>query len=86
MFFSLAASLLPSGSAGVAVGFGGYVGSSRLDTSFSSEESSSSLVRFSFSFLSIFINDCHSISIFISRHLEFFMSGTCIHAMLVSNC
>ncbi|XP_065847176.1 E3 ubiquitin-protein ligase listerin [Euphorbia lathyris] len=36
---SLAAALLPSSSA-AAVGFGGYVGSSRLDTSLSSEESS----------------------------------------------
>ncbi|RVX22717.1 E3 ubiquitin-protein ligase listerin [Vitis vinifera] len=33
---SLAASLLPSGTA--AVGFGGYVGSSRLDSSLASEE------------------------------------------------
>lgn len=37
---SLAASLLPSASAGVAVGFGGYVGSSRLESTLSSEESS----------------------------------------------
>uniref|UniRef100_A0A2C9U3H8 E3 ubiquitin-protein ligase listerin n=1 Tax=Manihot esculenta TaxID=3983 RepID=A0A2C9U3H8_MANES len=39
---SLAASLLPSGSA-AAVGFGGYVGSSRLDTSLSTEEASAFL-------------------------------------------
>ncbi|KAK6234537.1 hypothetical protein SCA6_009874 [Theobroma cacao] len=37
---SLAASLLPSGSAAAAVGFGGYVGSSRLDSSISAEDSS----------------------------------------------
>ncbi|VVB16450.1 unnamed protein product [Arabis nemorensis] len=36
---SLAASLLPSGSAAAAVGFGGYVGSSRFDTSLSNEDS-----------------------------------------------
>lgn len=35
---SLAASLLPSGSAAAAVGFGGYVGSSRLDSSISRED------------------------------------------------
>ncbi|XP_050216478.1 E3 ubiquitin-protein ligase listerin [Mercurialis annua] len=38
---SLAASLLPSASAAAAVGFGGYVGSSRLDASLASEESTS---------------------------------------------
>lgn len=38
---SLAASLLPSGTA--AVGFGGYVGSSRVDSSFSAEASTASL-------------------------------------------
>lgn len=37
---SLAASLLPSASGGVAVGFGGYVGSSRLESTLSNEESS----------------------------------------------
>ncbi|XP_010446177.1 PREDICTED: E3 ubiquitin-protein ligase listerin-like [Camelina sativa] len=36
---SLAASLLPSGSAAAAVGFGGYVGSSRFETSISNEDS-----------------------------------------------
>ncbi|XP_022730534.1 LOW QUALITY PROTEIN: E3 ubiquitin-protein ligase listerin [Durio zibethinus] len=36
---SLAASLLPSSSAAAAVGFGGYVGSSRLDSSLSTEDS-----------------------------------------------
>ncbi|KAL2317406.1 hypothetical protein Fmac_031282 [Flemingia macrophylla] len=36
---SLAASLLPSGSAAAAVGFGGFVGSSRLDLPTSSEDS-----------------------------------------------
>ncbi|TKY56572.1 E3 ubiquitin-protein ligase listerin [Spatholobus suberectus] len=36
---SLAASLLPSGSAAAAVGFGGFVGSSRLDPPSSSEDS-----------------------------------------------
>lgn len=46
-FFSLAASLLPSASAGVAVGFGGYVGSSRLESTLSSEESSPYLVNHS---------------------------------------
>ncbi|OAO89795.1 hypothetical protein AXX17_AT5G57770 [Arabidopsis thaliana] len=39
---SLAASLLPSGSA-AAVGFGGYVGSSRFQTSLSNEDSASFL-------------------------------------------
>ncbi|KAJ0075996.1 hypothetical protein Patl1_35096 [Pistacia atlantica] len=37
---SLAASLLPSGSTSVAVGFGGYVGNSRLDSSLATEDSS----------------------------------------------
>ncbi|XVE58949.1 hypothetical protein DITRI_Ditri05aG0004100 [Diplodiscus trichospermus] len=37
---SLAASLLPSSSAAAAVGFGGYVGRSRLDSSLSTEDSS----------------------------------------------
>lgn len=36
---SLAASLLPSSSAAAAVGFGGYVGSSRFDSSLSTEDS-----------------------------------------------
>ncbi|CAA7032335.1 unnamed protein product [Microthlaspi erraticum] len=36
---SLAASLLPSGSAAAAVGFGGYIGSFRFDTSLSNEDS-----------------------------------------------
>ncbi|KAL0735081.1 hypothetical protein Bca4012_011291 [Brassica carinata] len=36
---SLAASLLPSGSAAAAVGFGGYVGSSRFESSVSNEDS-----------------------------------------------
>ncbi|XP_013682421.2 E3 ubiquitin-protein ligase listerin-like [Brassica napus] len=36
---SLAASLLPSGSAAAAVGFGGYVGSSRFEASLSNEDS-----------------------------------------------
>ncbi|XP_010483427.1 PREDICTED: E3 ubiquitin-protein ligase listerin-like [Camelina sativa] len=36
---SLAASLLPSASAAAAVGFGGYVGSSRFETSISNEDS-----------------------------------------------
>ncbi|XP_023635520.1 E3 ubiquitin-protein ligase listerin [Capsella rubella] len=36
---SLAASLLPSGSAAAAVGFGGYVGSSKFETSISNEDS-----------------------------------------------
>ncbi|CAH8358759.1 unnamed protein product [Eruca vesicaria subsp. sativa] len=36
---SLAASLLPSGSAAAAVGFGGYVGSSRFESSISNEDS-----------------------------------------------
>ncbi|KAE8722748.1 E3 ubiquitin-protein ligase listerin [Hibiscus syriacus] len=36
---SLAASLLPSSSAAAAVGFGGYVGSSRLDSTLSTEDS-----------------------------------------------
>ncbi|XVF20393.1 hypothetical protein REPUB_Repub11eG0194700 [Reevesia pubescens] len=36
---SLAASLLPSSSAAAAVGFGGFVGSSRLDSSLSTEDS-----------------------------------------------
>ncbi|CAH2069534.1 unnamed protein product [Thlaspi arvense] len=40
---SLAASLLPSGSAAASVGFGGYVGSSRFETSLSNEESASFL-------------------------------------------
>ncbi|XWS74417.1 hypothetical protein CRYUN_Cryun02cG0214200 [Craigia yunnanensis] len=40
---SLAASLLSSSSAAAAVGFGGYVGSSRLDSSISTEDSSSFL-------------------------------------------
>ena len=42
LFCSLAASLLPSGAA--AVGFGGYVGSSRVDSSFSAEAPTASLV------------------------------------------
>lgn len=41
---SLAASLLPSGSAATAVGFGGYIGSSRFETSLSNEDSASFLV------------------------------------------
>ncbi|KAL1217589.1 E3 ubiquitin-protein ligase listerin [Cardamine amara subsp. amara] len=40
---SLAASLLPSGSAATAVGFGGYIGSSRFETSLSNEDSASLL-------------------------------------------
>ncbi|KFK27369.1 hypothetical protein AALP_AA8G374000 [Arabis alpina] len=40
---SLAASLLPSGSATAAVGFGGYVGSSRFEASMSNEDSASFL-------------------------------------------
>lgn len=52
MFGSLAASLLASGStAPVAVGFGGYAGSSRLDTSLASEDSNAFVVNFRLEFV-----------------------------------
>lgn len=44
-FDSLAASLVPSGST-VSVGFGGYVGGSRLEASLATEDSKPYLVRF----------------------------------------
>lgn len=45
VFFSLAASLVPVGAA--PVGFGGYVGRSRVDSGLQGDESTSFAVRFS---------------------------------------
>lgn len=52
-FFSLAAALLPEGSTAT-VGFGGYVGGSRLDSSLASDDAISFVVMFPSKFLLLF--------------------------------